>query len=173
MEKEERYQAVKAILARYIQENRMRNTPERLAMLEMLYLRDELINAQEVFDEMSVRFRVSRATVYNNLQLFYTLGLVIRVEEDNQIKYQACFGERDYFRTVCTRCGRVQKFTAPALLNAFDGVKYKRFHLEQIVASVYGICSSCQSKATRARKKREKEDEAKALEKRNKINTQK
>jgi Fur family ferric uptake transcriptional regulator len=170
MEKIERFQAVKAILARYIQENRMRNTPERLAILEMFYLRDELLNAQEVFDEMVIRFRVSRATVYNTIQLFYTLGLVIRVEEDNQIKYKACFGERDFFRTVCTRCGRVQKFIAPALLNAFDGVRYKRFHLEQIVASVYGICSSCQSKATRARKKREKEDEIKVQNKLKKIN---
>jgi len=152
MEKEERYQAVKAILARYIQENRMRNTPERLAILEMFYLQEELLTAQEVYDIMKERFVVSRATVYNNLQLFYALGLVIR----------------EFFRTVCTRCGRIQRFVAPNLALAFDGVKYKRFHMEQIVASVYGVCSSCQSKATRIRKKLEKEDELKALNKKKK-----
>ena len=168
MEKEERYQAVKAILARYIQENRMRNTTERLAILEMFYLQEELLTAQEVYDIMKERFVVSRATVYNNLQLFYALGLVIRVEEDNQLKYKACFGEREFFRTVCTRCGRIQRFVAPNLALAFDGVKYKRFHMEQIVASVYGVCSSCQSKATRIRKKLEKEDELKALNKKKK-----
>lgn len=143
----------------------MRNTPERLAILEMFYLEEGIFTAQEVYDVMKTRFRVSRATVYNTIQLLYTLGLVIRIEEDNQIKYQACFGEREYFRTVCTRCGKVRKFVAPNLAYAFEGVKYNRFHMEQIVASVYGICSSCQSKATRLRKKREREDEARSRDK--------
>ena len=164
MEREDRFQAVKAILARYVQENRMRNTPERLAILEMFYMEEDEFTPQQVFDKMKERFAVSRATVYNCVQLLYKLGLIIRLEVDNQIKYQACFGEREYFRTVCTRCGKMRKFQAANLSAAFNGVKYNRFHPEQIVASVYGICSSCQSKATRLRKKLEKEDALKELQ---------
>ena len=161
MENEDEFLAVKLILSRYIQENRMRNTPERIAILELFYMQDKRFSAQEVYESMKDKFRVSRATVYNTILLFYTLGLLIRLEDGNQIKYQACFGERDYFRTVCTRCGRTAKFTAPSLSFTLNSLKYRRFHPEQTVTSVYGICSSCQSRATRARKKHEKEEELK------------
>ena len=134
MEQEEILEAVKLILARYIKENRMRNTPERNAILE----------------------------------LFYSLGLLIKHEEGTAVKYEACFGERDYFKTICTRCGKVTRIQAPNVTYAFNNIKYRRFHPEQIVTSIYGICSSCQSKATRMRKKFEEvEAKKKAMLKKN------
>ena len=89
MEQEEILEAVKLILARYIKENRMRNTPERNAILELFYKKGGMHSADEVYDIMSESFRVSRATIYNNVELFYSLGLLIKHEEGTAVKYEA------------------------------------------------------------------------------------
>ena len=153
MEQEEILEAVKLILARYIKENRMRNTPERNAILELFYQKGGMHSADEVYDIMAESFRVSRATIYNNVELFYSLGLLIKHEEGT---------------AICTRCGKVTRIQAPNVTYAFNNIKYRRFHPEQIVTAIYGICSSCQSKATRMRKKiEEAEAKKKAMRKKN------
>ena len=148
---------VKLILARYIKDNNMRNTPEREAILDMIYDSGELLTHNDVFDKMQDTFRVSRATVYNTLNLLSTLGLVVRHVTGNGIKFQACFGQRDNVITVCTRCGKASKFESQGLSLAFTNAGYRRFHPEQIVATINGICSTCQSRETKARKRKEKE----------------
>ena len=136
MEQEEILEAVKLILARYIKENRMRNTPERNAILELFYQKGGMHSADEVYDIMAESFRVSRATIYNNVELFYSLGLLIKHEEGTAVKYEACFGERDYFKTICTRCGKVTRIQAPNVTYAFNNIKSRRFHPEQIVTAI-------------------------------------
>ena len=54
MEQEEILEAVKLILARYIKENRMRNTPERNAILELFYKKGGMHSADEVYDIMTI-----------------------------------------------------------------------------------------------------------------------
>ena len=157
MDNEERLVSAKLILERHVKEFKMRRTPERMAILDMLYGDRKLYTADEVFCFLQERFRVSRTTVYNTLQLLYSLGLVIRLVDDGLVKYEACFGDKETFRTVCTRCGKMQMFEAQNVTAAFKTVKYTRFHSEQIVTCVYGICSSCISKSTRMKKRLEKE----------------
>ena len=151
--KDEGFDIARLILLRHIKENRMRNTPERMEILKMLYLSDGSFSSDEVCKEMEKSFRISRSTAYNNLKLLYSLGLVIRHQEGKVVRFEACIRERDCFKTVCTRCGKTEKFEAKILTNAFSAVKYKRFQVEQIVAYCYGICSTCQAKATKNRKK--------------------
>lgn len=161
MSKEETLETVRLILARYVKENHMRNTPERQAILELFYEKGGLYTADEVCDILSEGFRVSRATVYNTVELLYSLGLLVRHLLGKQVKYEACFDERDYVRTVCTRCGRTARVQAQGTAFAHYNMHYRRFHPEQIITYVYGVCSSCQSKETRARKKIEKAEQQK------------
>ncbi len=147
---------VKLILTRYIKDNKMRTTPEREAILDLIYDSQELLTHKEIYERMADSFRVSRATVYNTLNLLSMLGLVVKHVTGNEIKFEACFGQRDNFITVCTRCGKARKFESKNISSAFTNARYKRFHLEQIVVTIYGICSSCQSRETRKKIKSEK-----------------
>ena len=148
---------VKLILARYIKDNKMRNTPEREAILDLIYDSGKLLTHNDVFEMMQNTFRVSQATVYNTLNLLSKLGLVVKHVTGNEIKFQACFGQRDNIITVCTRCGKANKFEAQSLSLAISNAGYRRFHLEQVVATINGICSTWQSKETKAKKKKEQE----------------
>ena len=163
MNKEEAFETARLILARYVKENHMRNTPERQAILELFYKKGGLYTADEVCEIMAEEFRVSRATVYNTVDLLYSLGLLIRHLLGKNVKYEACFGERDYVRTLCTRCGRTARVQVPGIAYVQSNSHYRRFHPEQIVTYVYGICTPCQSKETRARKKYEKAEQQKAM----------
>ncbi len=146
---------VKLILARYIKDNNMRNTPEREAILDLIYNTKGMLTHNDIYEKLLDSFRVSKATVYNTLNLLTTLGLVVQHVNGNVIKYEACYGQRDNMVTVCTRCGKMQKMESKTISYAFTNAKYKRFHLEQVVATIYGICSTCQSVETRRRRKRE------------------
>lgn len=148
---------VKLILARYIKDNKMRYTPEREAILDLIYDSGKLLTHNDVFEMMQDTFYVSKATVYNALNLFSTLGLVVKHVTGNEVKFQACFGQRDNIITVCTRCGKSSKFESQSLSLALTNAGYRRFYPELIVATINGICSACQSKETKARKRKERE----------------
>ena len=135
----------------------MRKTAERTAILDLIYASPDMLTHGDIYEKLKDTFRVSRATVYNTLDLLTTLGLVVQHVNGKIIKYEACYGQRDNLMTVCTRCGRTQKMESQNISFAFTNARYKRFHPEQVVASIYGICSYCQSKETRERKKRERE----------------
>ena len=134
----------------------MRNTAERGAILDLIYNTDELLTHNEIYEKLLDSFRVSKATVYNTLNLLTTLGLVVQHAYGNAIRYGACYGQRDNMVTVCTRCGKMQKVESRTISYSFTNAKYQRFHLEQVVATIYGICSTCQSAETRRRKRMEK-----------------
>jgi len=145
---------VKLILDRYIKDHNMRRTPEREAILDLIYDSEELLTHKDIYDKMHDTFHVSKATVYNTLTLLSTLGLVVKHVTGNDIKFEACFGQRDNFITVCTRCGKALHYESKNVSSAFTNARYKRFHPEQIVATIYGICSACQSRETRELKKK-------------------
>lgn len=144
-----------AILARYIKDNNMRNTDERIAILRMLYETDELMTPEEIRLKMEPVFMVSRATVYNALNLFSMLGLVMSNIQGKTVKYGSRNNERDNFQTICTRCGKIQRYESFSVSVAFTNAKYNRFHPEQIIANIYGICSYCQAKETRSKRRKE------------------
>ena len=69
---------VKNILTQYLEQNNMRKTVERFAVLDAAYSFGSFFTIEEL-DDLLMRksFPVSRATLYNSLKLFQTLQLVV------------------------------------------------------------------------------------------------
>ncbi len=156
MEQAEILKAVRQILTDYLQEHKMRCTQERYAILETIYNTNRHFTAEELFQQMEGHFRVSRVTVYNSMDLFVQLGLIVRHTFTTVVSYEKCFGVRDHFHLICTHCGNVKEIRVPNITRAIDGTKFPRFHANSITLCAFGICSSCQSKLTRKRKQKEK-----------------
>jgi Fur family ferric uptake transcriptional regulator len=95
------------------------------------------------------KFPVSRATLYNTLNLFLELRLVIRHRFQGTTKYEACYADNSHCHQICTVCGKVTEIRTPEVAEAIDQLHLKRFRKDGFTLYIYGICSTCQASITR------------------------
>ena len=156
--KEEVKATVRNILTIYLEQNALRKTPERFAILDAVYDIDGHFTLEELGEKLNgeLRFPVSRATLYNTLKLFMELRLVIRHRFQGATKYEACYDNNSHCHQICTVCGRVTEFRSKRITDAIAAVHHKRFRKDGFSLYVYGICSSCQANLTKQATKRKK-----------------
>ena len=94
MEKKSIIEEVKKILDKHLELKGQRKTPERYAIINEIYSFKHHFDADELYSQMiKKKYRVSRATIYNTLDLLVSLELVTRhVFKDNLAKYEKSFG---------------------------------------------------------------------------------
>ncbi|RPG64240.1 MAG: transcriptional repressor [Flammeovirgaceae bacterium TMED290] len=92
------FQQVKKILDKHLEVKGLRKTQERYAIVKEIYSFDHHFDADELYSQMiKKKYRVSRATIYNTLDLLVNLNLVSRhVFKDNIAKYEKSFGYRQH-----------------------------------------------------------------------------
>ena len=149
--------AVERILDNYLEMNNHRKTPERYSILRAVYHMNGHFTLEELSEKLAneLNFPVSRATLYNTLNLFMELRLVIRHRFQGTTKYEACYDNNSHCHQICTMCGKVTEVKSPEIIMAVENMHLKRFRKDGFTLYVYGVCSSCQTKLTR-RKKQEK-----------------
>ncbi|MBR1448544.1 MAG: transcriptional repressor [Prevotella sp.] len=147
--------AVERILDNYLEMNNHRKTPERYAILRAVYSMDEHFTLDELGEKLTAeyKFPVSRATLYNTMNLFMELRLVIRHRFQGTTKYEACYADDSHCHQICTVCGKVTEVKAPEIAEAIDALHLKRFRKDGFSLYIYGICSTCQAAITRKSKK--------------------
>ena len=150
--------AVERILDNYLEMNNHRKTPERYAILNAIYSTNGHFSLDELGKKLAVeyKFPVSRATLYNTLNLFMELRLVIRHRFQGATKYEACYDNNSHCHQMCTVCGKVNEVRSPEITAAIDALHLKRFRKDGFTLYIYGICSTCQAKITRMHKTEKK-----------------
>ena len=68
----------KAVLTQYIESRGLRKTQERYAILEAVYGFNEPFSIEDLSNALMEKCQVTLPTLYRTLDLFITLGLVIR-----------------------------------------------------------------------------------------------
>jgi Fur family ferric uptake transcriptional regulator len=144
-------QAVERILNGYLETNKHRKTPERYAILNAVYSFNGHFTLDELGEKLSeeYKFPVSRATLYNTLNLFLELRLVIRHRFQGATKYEACYEGESHCHQICTVCGKVIEVKTPEITEAIERLHLKRFRKDGYSLYIYGICSTCQAAITR------------------------
>ena len=147
---------VKNILTNYLEQNSLRKTPERFAILDAVYSIEGHFTLDELSDKLNEveRFPVSRATLYNTLKLFMELRLVIRHRFQGATKYEACYDNNSHSHQICTMCGKVTEFKSQKINEAIAALHLRRFRKDGFSLYIYGICSACQAKITKQATKR-------------------
>ncbi|MCS7082891.1 MAG: transcriptional repressor [Bacteroidetes bacterium] len=134
---------VREIFRTYIQRKNLRQTPERFAVLEEVYAIDGHFDADELFLRLRQKgSTVSRATVYNTLELLRECNLVTRHQFGrNQAKYERSYGYRQHDHLICLDCGQVLEFCDPRLQDIQQLVE-EVYHFEVTHHSLelYGHC---------------------------------
>ena len=147
--------AAERILDNYMAMSNHRKTPERYALLRAVYGIDGHFTLDELGEKLAeeYKFPVSRATLYNTLNLFLELRLVIRHRFQGTTKYESCYAGTGHCHQICTVCGKVTEVKVPEITETIDQIHLKRFRKDGFSLYIYGICSTCQSAITRKTKK--------------------
>ena len=160
--KDQKLVAVERILDNYLEMNNHRKTPERYTILKAIYSTNGHFTIEELNEKLSTEwnFPVSRATLYNTLNLFLSLRLVARHRFQGSTKYEACYDNNSHCHQICTMCGKVVEVKSPEIDLAVENMHLRRFRKDGFTLYVYGVCSTCQTLMTK-RKKKESEKKKK------------
>jgi Fur family ferric uptake transcriptional regulator len=87
-------------------------------------------------------YRVSRATLYNTIDLLLDCNLVRKHQfGENQAQYEKSFTNKQHDHLICTECKKVIEFCDPRIQNIMNTVEenigFKVFHH---ALNMYGMC---------------------------------
>lgn len=94
-----------------------RVTRERLALLDEIFACHEHLDADSLLAAMQRRgVKISRATVYRNLQLLVDAGAVRKTRlAGDRFVFEHVHRGQSHDHLVCEECGRIVEFVSPAV----------------------------------------------------------
>jgi Fur family transcriptional regulator, ferric uptake regulator len=147
---------IKEIFSSHLEQSKQRKTPERFAILEEIYSRSDHFDAETLYIEMKNKnFNVSRATVYNTLELLESCGLVIRHQfGDNQSRYEKSYNYHQHDHLICEDCKEVKEFCDPRIFQVESKIgELMKFKVSHHSLILYGKCEdvNCANKLKKAK----------------------
>lgn len=142
---------VRKVFTGYLEQNGQRKTAERFLILEEIYSMDEHFDIDFLFVHMKKKgHRVSRATIYNTIELLLEANLVTKHQFGKNIaRFEKSYAYKQHDHLICEDCEHVLEFCDPRIqqIQSMMGDILK-FDITHHSLHLFGKCREFSEKGT-------------------------
>ena len=133
------------LFSEYLKNKKLRNTAERNAIFTTICQAKDPFTPEMIRKQLEdSNFLVSRASVYNTIELLLDANIVVRLQFAGAISlYELKYIAEQYNYAKCTHCGTIRKIKNDKQKSLYKDLKIPKFMVEHCSLQIYGICSKC------------------------------
>src|ERR1043165_7558238 len=142
-------QKVRKIFTEYLEKNSQRKTRERFAILDEVYSINEHFDVESLYTHLKKKkYQVSRATVYNTIELLLDCNLIMRHQfGKNLARFEKSYSYKQHDHLICENCEHIFEFCDPRvqqIQSMIGGLLH--FNVTHHALHLFGKCNELEQK---------------------------
>ena len=133
------------VFRNFLRRGKNRITPERFEVLDAALDHDGHFGADDLFIQLkNLKSKVSRATVYNSLELLAQCDLLSKRHfGDNLNRYESNYKRQTHDHLICVDCGKIVEFSDHRLSKLPQEVSNKLgFEMDSYSFNIFARCKN-------------------------------